>query len=113
SYSISSLAYPIYIRTSTTTTLLPYTTLFRSLKKRVIGAMIFAVPLFVIGMFFMDMPYGNYIMWALSTPILAYFGRQFFVGAWKRSEEHTSELQSRENLVSRLLLENKKIIINN
>src|SRR5690606_41698714 len=26
----------------------------------------------------------------------------------KRSEEHTSELQSRENLVCRLLLENKK-----
>src|SRR5436309_6321781 len=27
---------------------------------------------------------------------------------WKRSEEHTSELQSRENLVCRLLLEKKK-----
>src|SRR5690606_41752965 len=27
--------------------------------------------------------------------------------AWKRSEEHTSELQSRENLVCRLLLEKK------
>src|SRR5690606_19098363 len=29
-------------------------------------------------------------------------------GKWKRSEEHTSELQSRENLVCRLLLEKKK-----
>src|SRR5436309_12392529 len=27
---------------------------------------------------------------------------------WHRSEEHTSELQSRENLVCRLLLEKKK-----
>src|SRR5690606_40926666 len=27
--------------------------------------------------------------------------------AWERSEEHTSELQSRENLVCRLLLEKK------
>src|SRR5690606_41139363 len=27
---------------------------------------------------------------------------------WQRSEEHTSELQSRENLVCRLLLEKKK-----
>src|SRR5690606_8609414 len=27
---------------------------------------------------------------------------------WKRSEEHTSELQSRENIVCRLLLEKKK-----
>src|SRR5690606_9488324 len=30
-------------------------------------------------------------------------------GVTKRSEEHTSELQSRENLVCRLLLEKKKI----
>src|SRR5690606_40717075 len=30
--------------------------------------------------------------------------------AWKRSEEHTSELQSRENLVCRLLLERKKFM---
>src|SRR5436309_14246580 len=29
-------------------------------------------------------------------------------GACRRSEEHTSELQSRENLVCRLLLEKKK-----
>src|SRR5690606_39755528 len=29
-------------------------------------------------------------------------------GRFKRSEEHTSELQSRENLVCRLLLEKKK-----
>src|SRR5690606_39953154 len=28
--------------------------------------------------------------------------------SWMRSEEHTSELQSRENLVCRLLLEKKK-----
>src|SRR5690606_30948072 len=30
------------------------------------------------------------------------------IAAWPRSEEHTSELQSRENLVCRLLLEKKK-----
>src|SRR3712207_6982757 len=31
-----------------------------------------------------------------------------FGGAWTRSEEHTSELQSRQYLVCRLLLEKKK-----
>src|SRR2546427_5628466 len=30
---------------------------------------------------------------------------------WRRSEEHTSELQSQSNLVCRLLLEKKKITI--
>src|SRR5690606_41687574 len=34
-------------------------------------------------------------------------------GSFRRSEEHTSELQSRENLVCRLLLEKKKKKNNN
>src|SRR3712207_7639949 len=33
-------------------------------------------------------------------------------GTWRRSEEHTSELQSRQYLVCRLLLEKKKTKIN-
>src|SRR5690606_39330173 len=39
---------------------------------------------------------------------IAEFGRQNGEFADRRSEEHTSELQSRENLVCRLLLEKKK-----
>src|SRR5690606_41398184 len=35
-------------------------------------------------------------------------GRQLVAATRHRSEEHTSELQSRENLVCRLLLEKKK-----
>src|SRR5690606_41296169 len=38
----------------------------------------------------------------------AYFYGEIDEGAMARSEEHTSELQSRENLVCRLLLEKKK-----
>src|SRR5690625_6186735 len=34
----------------------------------------------------------------------------FYIGEWQRSEEHTSELQSRGHLVCRLLLEKKKKI---
>src|SRR5688572_32691759 len=34
--------------------------------------------------------------------------RRSTFAAWKRSEEHTSELQSQSNLVCRLLLEKKK-----
>src|SRR5207247_3458199 len=33
---------------------------------------------------------------------------RFQIAVWKRSEEHTSELQSRVDLVCRLLLEKKK-----
>lgn len=67
---------------------------YQQLKKRVVGAMIFAVPLFIIGMFFMDMPYGNYIMWALSTPMVFYFGRQFFVGAWKQLKHRSANMDT-------------------
>src|SRR3712207_8252079 len=48
----------------------------------------------------------------LVPPHVASTGRRLFVGrdARGRSEEHTSELQSRQYLVCRLLLEKKKFI---
>src|SRR5690606_40052416 len=42
------------------------------------------------------------------VPVLGGAGRHVEALADRRSEEHTSELQSRENLVCRLLLEKKK-----
>ena len=60
-------------------------TKYRSLKWKTIGALIFAIPSVIIGMFYMDMPYANYIMWALLTPVMFVFGRQFFVNAWKQA----------------------------
>lgn len=56
----------------------------RSLKRRTLGATLLTVPVVVIGMFFMDMPYANPIMWALSTAVVFGFGREFFTGAWKQ-----------------------------
>lgn len=67
---------------------------YKKLKKRVIGALIFSIPLFVIGMFFMDMAYADYIMWALSTPMLFYFGRQFFVGAWNQLKHRSANMDT-------------------
>ena len=54
------------------------------LRKRTIISIILAIPLVVIGMFFMDMPFANYIMWALATPIVLWMGRDFFINGWKR-----------------------------
>ena len=56
---------------------------YQKLKKKTIYAGILALPVFLIGMFWMHMPYGNYIMWALTTPVLFVLGRQFFTQAWK------------------------------
>src|SRR5690606_39411313 len=48
----------------------------------------------LIGMVFMNMPYANYIMWALSTPIVFVFGKQFFVGAWKQLKHKSANMDT-------------------
>lgn len=56
----------------------------KTLKIRTIGAVILSIPLVIIGMFFMDMTYANEIMCLLSTPVVFWLGRGFFVNAWKQ-----------------------------
>lgn len=55
---------------------------FRQLKRNTLGAVLLALPVFVIGMFFMHMPYGHWIMLTLTLPVLLIFGRSFFINAW-------------------------------
>lgn len=57
---------------------------YRQLKTNTLWASILAFPVVVIGMFFMNMPYANWIMLVLTTPVLFWFGRSFFVNAWKQ-----------------------------
>ena len=67
---------------------------YRDLKWRTIGSLLLSVPIAAIGMFFMNMPYGNYIMWVLSTPVIFIFGRQFFVNAWKQLKHRSSNMDT-------------------
>lgn len=53
-----------------------------------------SVPLVIIGMFFMDMPYANLLMWILSTPVVMWFGRNFFVNAWKQLKHKTANMDT-------------------
>ena len=59
---------------------------YESVKRRTIWSSILAVPLVIIGMFFMDMPYGTYISMVLAAPVVFYFGRNFFINAWKQAK---------------------------
>src|SRR2546428_10383614 len=70
------------IRRPPRSTLFPYTTLFRS-------------------------DYGEAVKWYRKAAEQGYADAQREIGTM-RSEEHTSELQSRSDLVCRLLLEKKK-----
>ena len=67
---------------------------FKTLKKRTLGAIALSVPLVVIGMFFMNIPYANYIMWALATPVVLIFGQQFFIGAWKQAKHRSANMDT-------------------
>lgn len=66
----------------------------RSLKRKTIGSVLLSLPLVVIGMFFMDMPYANYIMWALATPVVLVGGRQFFTHAWKGAKHRSANMDT-------------------
>jgi len=66
----------------------------RVLKQKTIGAVLFSVPLVVIGMFLMNIPYANYIMWALATPVVLIFGRQFFINGWKQALHRSANMDT-------------------
>ncbi len=55
----------------------------RTLKNRTILAIALAVPLLLVSMAFMNIPYAAWIMWALATPIVFYSGRTFFTNAFR------------------------------
>lgn len=58
---------------------------YETVKQRTLWSSILAVPVVIIGMFYMDLPYGNYISMALTAPVVFYLGRNFFVNAWKQA----------------------------
>src|SRR3989449_7030095 len=94
------------IRRPPRSTLFPYTTLFRSIVlvdwymrevsgMELLGATLAARP-------------QTIVIAMTGRPSIESSLEALHAGAWDRSEEHTSELQSRLHLVCRLLLEKKK-----
>lgn len=67
---------------------------FTTLKLRTVWAVILSLPVVIIGMFFMDMPYANPIMWTLSTPIVFWLGRGFFSSAWKQLRHGSANMDT-------------------
>lgn len=64
------------------------------LKKKTWWAIAVSIPLVVVGMFFMEMPYASYIMWALSTPVVAWLGRHFYINAWKQAKHRSANMDT-------------------
>jgi P-type Cu2+ transporter len=56
---------------------------YRQLLINMTGALALAFPVMIISMFFMSVPFANYIMLVLTLPVLVFFGRNFFVNAFR------------------------------
>ncbi|MFZ1800645.1 MAG: heavy metal translocating P-type ATPase, partial [Chitinophagaceae bacterium] len=67
---------------------------FKNLRRRTYSAIGLSIPLVLIGMIFMNIPFANYIMWLLATPIVFWFGQQFFTGAWKQLKHGSANMDT-------------------
>ncbi|HJP64548.1 MAG TPA: heavy metal translocating P-type ATPase [Mucilaginibacter sp.] len=67
---------------------------YSEIKRRTIWSSVLAFPVFLIGMFFMDMPYATWISMVLTIPVLFWFGRQFFTGAWKQARHGKANMDT-------------------
>ena len=67
---------------------------YKDLKNRTTWAVLLTLPVFVVGMFFMSMPYANTIMLIFTTPVVFWFGRDFFKNAWKQLKHRSSNMDT-------------------
>jgi Cu2+-exporting ATPase len=65
-----------------------------SLKQRLWASIALSTPLVVIGMFMMHEPWANFVMWALSTPVVLVFGRSFYINAWKQAKHRSANMDT-------------------
>lgn len=65
------------------------------LRKKLIFAAIFTIPVFVIAMFLKGkIPYENWIMLALSLPVIFWSGSEFYVIAWKKLKHFSTNMDT-------------------
>ncbi|WP_312334851.1 heavy metal translocating P-type ATPase [Sphingobacterium sp.] len=67
---------------------------FQQLKTKTLWAVILSLPVVIIGMFFMDIPYANQIMWVFATPVVLWLGKDFFVNAWKQARHRSANMDT-------------------
>lgn len=67
---------------------------FNWLKKKAVLAALLSLPVVVIGMFFMNIPYANEIMWIFTTPVVTWLGKDFFINAWKQAQYRSANMNT-------------------
>jgi Cu2+-exporting ATPase len=66
----------------------------KKLKINNLWASILAFPIVVIAMFLMNIPYANWIMLILATPVIVWFGRGFFINAIKQAKHGKADMDT-------------------
>ena len=67
---------------------------YLELKKKTIGSWIVAIPLMIMGMFFMHVAWLKWVEMALCLPFFFYFGEVFFVNAWKQLKHKKANMDT-------------------
>lgn len=67
---------------------------YSQLKGKTILSIVLTTPVVIIGMFLMNIPYANEIMWILSTPVIVWLGKDFFINAWKQAKHRSANMDT-------------------
>lgn len=67
---------------------------YLEIRKRLIWSAILTLPVFIAGMFFMDWEAGKWMSMVLSAVVLFYFGKSFFVTAWKQARHGKANMDT-------------------
>ncbi|GFD80114.1 heavy metal translocating P-type ATPase [Tenacibaculum sp. Mcav3-52] len=59
---------------------------YQDIKNRTIWSVIFTLPIFILGMFFMSWEPSKWISLVMTIPVLFWFGRSFFINAFKQAK---------------------------
>lgn len=67
---------------------------YAELKKRTVGSVILSVPVVITGMFMMDKWWTPYLGFVLTAPVVLYYGRIFFINAWKQARHGSANMDT-------------------
>ena len=67
---------------------------YQDIKNRTIWSAILTLPIFVLGMFYMQWEPGKWISLVLAFPILFWFGRSFFINALKQAKHGKANMDT-------------------
>lgn len=69
-------------------------TRYKELKRNVVWSVVFSLPVMLLSMAFHGIPYADVIMAMLAAPVVLWFGRSFFINAWKQLLQKSANMDT-------------------